>query len=97
MELVEVSPRLSRWVERHFPVGSAEEVLASLGGLPSGVVGGQDIERIQASLVIRTGGDWPAFQERLALAATDWRDSLVGAGLGNEDWRHVLDGVLGAE
>ncbi len=94
---MDVSPRLTRWVEQNFPPGSAEPVLQTLRDLPSGVVGGQDLERIQASLVIRTGGDWHAFQQRLALAETDWRDSLVGADLGNEDWRHRLDAVLGSE
>jgi hypothetical protein len=34
-------------------------------------------------LVIRTGGDWHAFQQRLGLAQTDWRDCLIGADLGN--------------
>jgi len=93
---VDVSPRLTRWIERHFPLGSAEPVLHALRDLPAGVVGGQDPERIQASLVIWTNGDWAAFQQRLALANTDWRDTLVGAGLGDEDWRDRLDAVLGS-
>jgi hypothetical protein len=95
MHVVDVSPRLTRWIERHFPAGSAEPVLQALRELPPGVIGGQDQERIQASLVIRTGGDWDAFQQRLGLAQTDWRDALVGADLGNEDWRERLDAVLG--
>ena len=65
-----------------------------LRSLPSGVTGGQDAERVQASLVIRTGGDWHSFKPRLALAETDWRDALVGAGLDDEDWPHRLDAVL---
>ncbi len=47
-----------------------------------------------ASLVIHTGGDWHAFRERLAMAEMDWRDALVGAGLGDEDWPHRLEAVL---
>lgn len=94
--MVDVTPRLTRWVEKTFPPGSAEPVLQTLRDLPPGVIGGQDPERIQASLVIRTGGHWRDFQERLALAKTDWRDSLVGADLGNEDWRDRLDAVLGS-
>ena len=96
MIVVDVSPRLTRWIEQHFPPGSAEPVLQTLRELPAGVIGGQDPERIQASLVIRTGGDWHAFQQRLALAQTDWRDALVGADLGSGDWRERLDAVLGA-
>jgi len=94
---MEVTPRLTQWVEQHFPPGSAEEVLSTLRNLPEGVTGGQDWERIQASLVIRTEGDWRAFQQRLHLAETDWRDVLVDAGLGDEDWRARLDGVLGTD
>jgi hypothetical protein len=93
---MEVSPRLTRWIEANFPPGSAEPVLRSLRDLPPGIVGGQNPERIQASLVIRTGGDWHAFLKQLALAQTDWRDSLVGSGLGNADWPQRLDAVLGA-
>ena len=94
---MEVGRRLTRWIEREFPKGSAEKVLEELRHLPEGVIGGQDPERIHASLVIRAGGDWYAFQQRLELAETDWRDALVGAGLGNEDWRTRLDDVLGPE
>ncbi len=94
---MEVTPRLARWVAHHFPAGSADEVLSTLRNLPSGLTGGQDAERVHASLVIRTGGDWRAFQQRLALAEIDWRDALVGAGLGDEDWPHRLDAVLGTD
>jgi hypothetical protein len=47
--------------------------------------------------VIRAGGDWYAFEQRLALLKSDWGDSLVGAGLGDEDWRSRLDEVLRAK
>jgi hypothetical protein len=30
----------------------------------------------------------------LKLLAADWRDLLVAGGLGNEDWRNVLDQEL---
>lgn len=95
MRAMEVSQRLTRWIDSQFPAGSAERVLEELRDLPDGVLGGQDPERIQASLLIKAGGDWYAFQQRLRLAESDWRDSLVGAGLGNEDWRSRLDDVLG--
>jgi len=97
MTYVDVSPRLSRWIARTFPRGSAAPVVEQLGALPAELIGGQDSERIQASLVIDTGGDWDAFQRRLALAKSDWRDALVGAGLGDEDWRVHLDAVLGQD
>ena len=36
-----------------------------------------------------------AFRRRLELAGIDWRDLLVGAGLGDEDWPRRLDEALG--
>jgi hypothetical protein len=93
---VDVGPRLTRWIERSFSPGRAEQVLATLRDLPPDVIGGQDVERIQAALVIDTGGDWDAFQRMLALAKCDWRDLLVSADLGDEGWRDRLDEVLGS-
>jgi hypothetical protein len=94
---MEISPRLTRWINRQFPEGSAEMVLSELRELPEEVIGGQDPERIQASLVIRTAGDWYGFQQCLTLAKSDWRDALVGAGLGDEDWPTRLDALLGTD
>ena len=94
---MEISPRLARWINRQFPEGSAEMVLSELRELPEEVIGGQDPERIQASLVIGTAGDWYMFQQRLTLARSDWRDALVGPGLGDEDWPTRLDALLGTD
>jgi len=92
---MEVSERLRRWIDREFAKGSSENVLEALGTLPEHLLGGQDPERIHASLVIRTGGDWYAFKRSLERARSDWRDALVGAGLGDEDWRERLTDILG--
>jgi len=94
---MEVSPRLARWVEANFERGSAARVLAEWQQLPPIAVGGQNVERMQASLVIRTRGDLSAFQQRLSLVNTDWRDALVGADLADEDWPDRLDALLGTD
>lgn len=91
------NPRLARWVEREFSEADAQRVLSALGELPASVLGGQDPERIQAALVIRSGGDWARVDGMLRLAQEDWRDLLVAADLGNADWPAVLDDVLGRE
>lgn len=96
MSSMKVSARVSQWVGSQFPEDRAEQLLSELRDLPASVVGRQDPERIQAALVIRTGGDWQAFQGMLRLAHEDWRDLLVAAGLGHDDWPSVLDEVLGA-
>lgn len=98
MEFMEVSRRLEQWIKKEFPTGSAERVLDELRALPEELAGGPDgSDRIQASLVIRSGGDWYAFQRCLQVVHPDWRDALVGAGLGDDDWKYRLDDELGTE
>jgi hypothetical protein len=45
--LVEVSERLTRWVIRTFPTGTAERVLQELRDLAAELIGGQDAERVR--------------------------------------------------
>jgi RimJ/RimL family protein N-acetyltransferase len=52
-------------------------------------------ERIQAAIVLCANGDLGAFDYAVRLASRDWRDVLVGAGLGNLDWPARLDAELG--
>jgi hypothetical protein len=92
---LDVSPRLARWIESNFEPDSVAPVLAELRGLPEQAVGAQDVERVQASLVIRTGGSWQKFHGMVALVNQDWRDALVAAGLADEDWPSRLDAALG--
>ena len=91
---MEVSDRLTRWVTRRFPTGAAEQVLQELRELSPEVVGGQDCERVQAALVLRSQGDWHRFLRMRDLARQDWRDALVAAGLADDDWRDRLDANL---
>lgn len=92
---VEVTPRLARWVRATFANGTAGSVLNALRGLEADAIGQQDRERIQAALVIRSGGDWKHFEGMLHLVRMDWRDALMAADLGNDDWPHRLAAVLG--
>jgi hypothetical protein len=48
-------------------------------------------------MVLDAHGSIEAFCQRLELAGADWRDLLVGAGLGGEDWPRRLDAVLGRD
>jgi hypothetical protein len=56
---MDVSHRLERWIRFRFDQGSAEPVLEELRALSTQGIGGQDPERVQAALVLRTNGDWP--------------------------------------
>jgi|GEM_PF-5303744 len=87
---MQVSDRLTRWINREFPKGTAEPVLQILRDMPYEVIGGQDPERIHAALVLRTHGEWTSFKSNVALAHLDWRDALVCADLADEDWPQRL-------
>lgn len=94
MWLMEVSARLTRWITSAYQPGSAERVLDKLRTMPPEMIGGQDLERIQAALVVRTGGDWSKFIQLRELAAQDWRDALVAADLADDDWPERLAAIL---
>lgn len=47
-------------------------------------------DRVHLAIVKRAEGHFERFARTLALAATDWRDVLVAAGLAHEDWPDVL-------
>ena len=48
------------------------------------------IERVHLAILHLSAGSLLRFQASLDAAKQDWRDVLVGAGLGNEDWPQIL-------
>jgi hypothetical protein len=87
--MAEVTGRLRRRIERDFPEpGSADEVTCLVGEA-------SDSERIQSAIVFRASGDIARLRDAVALTAADWRDTLVGAGLADDDWSDKLDAALG--
>ncbi|MFF3837461.1 hypothetical protein [Streptomyces sp. NPDC001930] len=96
-----LGPRLERRIRRDFPdPGSAAEIRRRLVDLPETM--GYDheffaCERAQAAMVLLAGGSVPAVRAAEELAARDWRDLLVGAGLAHEDWPDRLLEELGPE
>mgnify|MGYP005819629257 CR=1 FL=1 len=83
--------RLIRRIQRDFP-GRADEVIAGLTDLPKT---SQDAERVHAAIIVRSRGDFAAFQSELELAALDWRDTLMGSGLEHADHEDQLERLLG--
>ena len=85
-----VSLRLAGWVDGQFG-DEAAFVLQQLAAFDTDTTG-QSAERVQAAIAIvaRRHG----LPYALELARIDWRDVLVMAGLGNEDWPGVLDDAL---
>jgi hypothetical protein len=71
------------------------DVLRYLEGLSDSEYGGQDHERIQAALVLASRGRRERFESMVQLLRMDWRDVLMSGGVGQDDWRAVLDRELG--
>jgi hypothetical protein len=94
---VEVSRRLTAWISREFPEGTADQVLATLRDLPPEDVFWQgDTERLAAAIVLPCRGRWDWFQAQVELVRIDWRDVLVNGGVANSDWPKVLKQRLGS-
>lgn len=85
-----LTPRLARRIQRDFPApGDAPNIVAI-------VRAAGDTERVQAAIVICGQGDIARIRDAHDLALADWRDVLVRAGLGDEDWPQRLRAALGA-
>lgn len=91
------SARLERRVIADFGAEASAAILAALALVPEGLplADKQDAERLQAALVLPAHGSAAEFERRLRLAQADWRDALVGAGLGDADWAERLEIQLG--
>lgn len=87
-----ISSRLARRVERDFGSATAE-VAHRLEALE--LYGQADVERVLAAVVLWAHGDLGRLDNGASLAALDWRDVLVRAGLADDDWAARLDGALG--
>ncbi|MFE6485998.1 hypothetical protein ACFVGN_24130 [Streptomyces sp. NPDC057757] len=97
--MAEVSERVRRRVRLDYP-DRAEPVIGHLARLTheifaDGTPRTLDVERIHAAVLIVARGDRRGFDRALALGRTDWRDLLVGAGLGDEGWEGLLEAGLG--
>jgi hypothetical protein len=97
--MADTPSRLGRRIQRDFPKpGSANGVHNLLAELPRRAGYDSDIlasERIQAAIVLLAGGDLRRLRQAIDLAASDWRDVLVAAGLADENWPQRLDEELG--
>jgi hypothetical protein len=70
-------------------------VLGYLETLADSDYGGQSRERVQAAMILASRGHWDRFKSMVDLLRLDWRDVLMAGGLGQDDWRAVLNAELG--
>jgi hypothetical protein len=91
--MTDVTPRLRLWIEEEFG-DEATFTLRQLAAFDT-EASGQAPERLLAAIAIEARAR--GLTSALELARMDWRDVLVVAGLGYEDWPAVLDDVLGGE
>ena len=89
---VGITERLLRRIRADFGEG-ADLVVQLLEEVESG---NQDRERVIAAVVLGSRGDLESLFQLVELSSVDWRDVLVGGGLGNADWSGALDEQLGA-
>jgi hypothetical protein len=88
-----VSPLVTRYVAAAYPAEAQARVLETLASLrepPSESAWAEARERVQMGILLVAAGSPQNFESVAALAAQDWRDVLVAAGLGNADWQAVL-------
>lgn len=84
-----VSPQVRKQAHRFFAPAQADDVIAALdtSDLSLGVMGA---DRVQLAILLIARGDMQAFRVALRQARQDWRDTLVAAGLADEDWPAIL-------
>lgn len=94
-----VSRRVAARIELDFPDGDAvaiAERLDAATGEPSSLTGFETgSERVQAAILILAAGDIHRLIRECDDARRDWRDVLVAAGLGFDDWPGRVDELLG--
>ncbi|MGW5445558.1 hypothetical protein [Streptomyces asiaticus] len=91
-----LSDRIVRRVARDFP-DDHSEVMELLDDLIASLNSGQSPERLAAAVVLYARGRVDALMEGMQLAYQDWRDLLVEAGLGHDDWSERMDREFGKE
>jgi hypothetical protein len=82
--------RLIRRIRRDFGRGADDEVIRRLTALAPD----DSSERLQAALVLGSGGQWSRFEQQLRRLELDWRDVLVAGGLAGDDWPARLSAEL---
>jgi hypothetical protein len=76
-------------VKRFFLKSQVDAVTAELKGVRLPLISDNG-ERVHLAVLLMSRGDIETFRRLLKEATIDWRDTLVSAGLADEDWPEVL-------
>jgi hypothetical protein len=76
-------------VHRLFGPSRAAEVVTALDQADLSL-GLTNPDRVQLAILLLSHGDMDRFRDALRTARQDWRDTLIAAGLADDDWSEVL-------
>ena len=85
-----IAPAVQREIERWFPPEQVDYIRSRLAERPLPMDQSAPPPRVHIAVIWLSQGDLKRFDYELEGACSDWRDTLVAAGLANEDWREVL-------
>lgn len=85
-----LSPEVITEARRTFAPPALDAVLAKLAATELPLDQGGPPPRIHIAILWLAQGDLGKFDYAMKVAACDWRDALVAAGLANLNWREVL-------
>ena len=74
---------------RFFPSAQADDVIAALDQSNLSL-GFTSADRVHLAILLISKGDMQQFRVALSQATRDWRDTLIIAGLADNDWPTVL-------
>ena len=84
-----VSPLVRQQTHRFFAPAQADDVIAALDTSDFSL-GFTSPDRVHLAILLISRGDMQRFRAAVHQAKQDWRDTLVAAGLADEDWPAVL-------
>jgi hypothetical protein len=84
-----VTATVRQQAQRFFSPTDAEKVIVAFEATSLPLIANNG-ERVYLAILLLARGDMERFWRELQQAKTDWRDTLVAAGLANGDWSLVL-------
>jgi hypothetical protein len=91
-----ITRRLEEKIKQDFPEDH-DAICSMLHEVENKVFGGDGNERILAAVILSSKGSTSRFFVALSVLEEDWRDVLMEAGLGHDDWPLKLEEYLNSD